>query len=94
MTSIVLLAALASLLTFDACFTARRMNEIGIDVELNPVVRWLSRKLGATLGSAIGIVVPHGFLYSLFFAFECNLALSFFCGIRTMLTIMQLISQS
>lgn len=85
----ILLLVLASTLTFDACLTTRRMNEIGIDVELNPVIRWAAKKWGAFLGSTIGLL-PHALMYGVFFAYDCQRILCFLAGVRVMLFIEQL----
>jgi hypothetical protein len=66
------------------------MNEIGFDVELNPVIRGISRKYGAFLGSFLGMVLPHSILYATLAAFNLNVALGFFVGLRTMLALLQL----
>jgi hypothetical protein len=90
MTSTLLLLALASLLTFDVCFTTRRITKLGPDVELNPIVRYLVKKLGPFNGSTIGILLPNTLLYSLLFAFHCDIAMGYFLGVRSLLTVLQL----
>jgi hypothetical protein len=79
---------------FDAYFTTKRMNEIGNDVELNPVVRGIAKRLGATTGSLLGIVAPQALLILLLADFHLDLALSFILGMRTFLTIKQLASRN
>jgi len=47
---------------FDAEFTKRRLSEFGIGIELNPVVRWLSKRIGISFGVTLGVTIPTGCL--------------------------------
>jgi hypothetical protein len=60
---LIFLEACLLLLAFlDAEFTKRKLSELGVEVELNPVIRGLSRLLGIRIGVDLGIVLPTGAL--------------------------------
>ena len=80
------------LVIFDSIFTTWRMNEIGNNVELNPIVRGVANELGAITGSLIGILLPNIAVLSAAVYFHADNLLSFILGMRTLLTIRQLAS--
>src|SRR5271169_5555209 len=57
-----MLLTLATLLfflaAFDAWLTVKRMNEYGLEVELNKWIKWLATRMGPELGCVVGILVP------------------------------------
>ena len=76
----------------DLEFTKRRLAEVGVDKELNPLIRLLIKKLGLTWGTTIGILIPTGILASLGW-YNPNL-LSFMLGVRGLLFLLQLQTRS
>lgn len=80
------------LISFDCFVTEKRIRTLGPKVELNPVVRFLSEKLGAFQGSFLGVGVPGALLVGLFGAFGLNLPLAYLAGVRSYLALQQLIS--
>jgi hypothetical protein len=46
------------LAVFDAWFTAKRIPQLGIEAEHNPLIRWLSYKYGVKTGIYAGVLVP------------------------------------
>lgn len=54
-----ILSTLLLLLAFlDVEFTKRRLWEEGIDIELNPVIRFLCRKITIDYGVPVGVIIP------------------------------------
>lgn len=54
----ILVAIACSLVGFDVWLTRRRMREYGTKIEMNPVIRRLTNKLGIELGLLLGVFIP------------------------------------
>jgi hypothetical protein len=81
-----------ALVCFDLGVTISRTLQFGPEVELNPVVRFLARRLGAISGSILGLVPMNFAVIAMLVVFHFDSALSFILGLRTMLTLKQLAS--
>jgi hypothetical protein len=68
---------------FDAWFTTRRIPQIGIEAEYNPLIRWLTRKFGVKAGIYAGVLLPTLVLMLLGFTFTKIFV--FLVGARTTL---------
>ncbi len=53
--------SLICMAAFDANHTKRKIQEYGISVELNPLIRFLGKWIGTSRGVDLGIHVPTGF---------------------------------
>ena len=78
--ALVLLIALFS--GFDFQTTTRRLGLFGLAVELNPIARWLIEKLGNVPGVALSIAVPASLWTAFFLAWDLDLALAFYAGMK------------
>lgn len=72
----------------DLEFTKRKISEYGLQVELNPAIRWLVKHLGIEYGTDIGVVIPTLFIAWLGWYSPCFL--SFVLGARFLLFLLQL----
>lgn len=72
----------------DLEFTKHKIADHGIEVELNPVIRCIVRKLGLEWGAGVGVIVPT-LAFACFGWFHPEL-LAFMLGIRTTLFLFQL----
>lgn len=85
--------ALFLLLTFlDAEFTIHRLYDHGIEVELNPAIRWLCKYTKIEVGVYTGILVPTGGLVALGWFYPH--ILSYMLGVRTTLFLFQMKSRA
>lgn len=71
----------------DLEFTKRRLHELGVEVELNPAIRWLISKTNINWGTSIGIVAPTLILAALGCYFDHFLW--FLVGFRTLMFMLQ-----
>jgi len=85
-----LLLVYLAALGLDASVTERRAQEFGLDVELNPAVRWLMGRLGIRAGILVGIFVPS--LALAYVAWPWPLAFGVVVGFRLCFATLQLLS--
>ena len=82
------LEALFLLLTFlDLEFSKRKIAEYGIDVELNPAIKWLIKKTNIDWGVTLGVLIPTSGLVVAGWYFPMILA--FMLGVRSLLFLLQ-----
>lgn len=75
----------------DLEFTKRKIAECGIEVELNPMIRWLVRKTNLAWGAWLGVMLPT-FGWALVGLKE-PMILAFMLGVRSLLFVLQVRSQ-
>ena len=46
------------MVALDAWLTEKRMREAGVEVELNPIIKYLCRKFGLRWGIVLGLFIP------------------------------------
>lgn len=80
------------LVCFDLGVTIGRVLQFGPEVELNPVVRFLCRRMGAISGSILGIIPLNFAVIVALAVFHFDSTLAFIAGMRTMLTLKQIAS--
>lgn len=66
----------------DAYWTRRMMERFGIDVELNPTIRFLAKHLGLEFGLFSGIAGPAAAQCALFYWLNWPVALALLVGFR------------
>jgi len=76
------------LASFDAWFTAKRIPQLGIEAEYNPLIRWLSYRFGIKTGIYVGILGPTLILVGISFVWPC--VLIYLLGCRTTLFAFQM----
>ena len=87
-----LLEGVYLLLAFlDLEFTKHKIDEFGIEVELNPLVKLLVPKLGVEAGADLGIVLITLLLGLLGWFFPCFLC--FLIGVRFCMVLLQRLSR-
>lgn len=47
-----------ALAVFDAWYTSKRIPQLGLEAEYNPLIKWLSRKYGVVTGIYVGVLGP------------------------------------
>lgn len=72
----------------DLLYTMFMLTRHGIEIELNPVIKWLSRKLGLATGVLVGISVPA--LLLLYFGIDFKPLLEAVTFARLMLFFLQI----
>ena len=55
---IILLAIFLALASFDAAYTIRMLSKHGVEIELNPAIRWLVARFGLLTGVWAGVMIP------------------------------------
>ena len=84
----ILKEAVFLLLAFlDGEFTKRKLSEVGIEAELNPLIRGLCRVIGIERGVDLGIVLPTLVIAAIGWYFPEFLA--FMIGMRSFLFLLQ-----
>lgn len=81
-----------ALVCFDLGVTISRVLEFGPEVELNPLVRFFCRRVGAISGSILGLLPLNFGVIVALAVFHFDSTLAFIAGLRTMLTLKQLAS--
>lgn len=76
------------LAVYDAWFTSKRIPQLGIEAEFNPLIRWLSYKYGIVTGIYVGVLAPTVVILTLGIYFPAILIYLF--GARTTLFAFQL----
>jgi hypothetical protein len=76
----------------DAEFTKHKIDDHGLDVEFNPLVRKLVTLFGLGIGVDLGVCVPTAIFCVA--GWYCNDLLMFMLGLRTCLFIFQCLSRS
>lgn len=71
--------AFLALALFDIWFTVKRIPQLGIEAELNPIIRSLSKRFGIKLGTYVGVLIPTVFVIALGFDFPSILLVIFGC---------------
>jgi hypothetical protein len=75
----------------DLEFTKRKIAESGIEVELNPLIRWLVRKTNLAWGAWLGVMLPtFGWMAA---GYKVPMLLAFVLGVRSLLFVLQVRSQ-
>ncbi len=82
------LLILAAMASFDAAYTVRQLTKYGVEVELNPLIPWLVRRIGMVPGVWLAVSVP-SLLYALL-GFEWHWILETYVPIRGFLMGLQL----
>jgi len=85
-----LLVAWIGLAVADALITVRQLRKLGLQAELNPLIKFLGAKLGIVNGVALGVGLPAIAVSILFFNYPTVLAL--FVGMRVMLSLGQIVA--
>lgn len=76
----------------DCLFTYRRIEKYGLEIELNPAIRWLSKYTQSLLATMVGIMLPSWLLMGglVFLNWEAGLAA--YAGARVTLNWFQIAS--
>lgn len=77
---------------FDAWITSKRIPQLGIEAEYNPLIRWLSYRFGIKTGIYVGVLIPTGIILTLAHWFPCTLI--YLLGCRTTLFAFQVKSMN
>jgi hypothetical protein len=70
------------LAAFDCVITEKRIRKYGVQVELNAGIRWLATKLGAPMGSYIGVLLPAVAFIAVCISFRAPSVLALMVGFR------------